>query len=326
MSDLVCDLGGTHCRLGTSVNGALDVTKNRKFQNSDFNSLNEIIKQYMNASSVDAFDAVVIAMAAPVSGNVVTLTNLNWEISSDRICHDTQAREVNFINDFEALGYSLAQTDLLKQELIIQADSTAPQGTKLVLGAGTGFNCAARHAKGAVSTCEAGHTTFPISNEIDVIISRYFSQQYGRCSLDRVLSGSGIQTLYNIICLEMAITPRAIDSTAIVQSALRGNCRASVRTCDEFLRILGRTTGDLALMFLAHGGVYLTGGLTRALLPLLALHGNSFERNFTSKGRMADMMRSFSVSLIADDFQALRGCTEYRRSSGSSGGLGMDPQ
>ena len=67
--------------------------------------------------------------------------------------------------------------------------------------------------------------------------------------------------------------------------------------------------GNLSLIHLPFGGVYLSGGVARAFKPYLDQFG--FDTAFRDKGRFAGFMSNFTVHVIEDDYAALTGCAAH---------------
>lgn len=308
----VCDLGGTHCRIGQYVDGDLDAASVARFRNSEHASFAALMRHYHESSGVTPAGRLVIALAAPVTGDVVALTNLDWTIDRDEISRATGVADVLLINDFEALGHALSSPQSLELRSLNAGNGESRSGTKLILGAGTGFNCAARLSNGSVVCCEAGHSTFVAETEFDRALQHRFTQDFGRCSFDRVLSGSGLGAIYRTLCSLENQTPAHATSQQIIPAALGSDDALATRACHEFVRILGRAAGDLALVFLATGGVYVTGGVARGLAAFMSGPESPFLPAFKAKGRMAETMATFPVHLVLDDNTALRGCLEWQ--------------
>tara|TARA_R110002020_G_scaffold16823_2_gene59318 strand:- start:11377 stop:12333 length:957 start_codon:yes stop_codon:yes gene_type:complete len=307
----VCDLGGTHCRIGHYVDGRLDAASVARFRNADYPSFAALMTHYHAGAGVAPADRLVIALAAPVTGDVVALTNLDWIIDRQEISRAVGVPEVFLINDFEALGHALSAPQAL-QSLSLQEGTQPASGTRLILGAGTGFNCAARLSDGSVAICEAGHSTFVTETDLDRALQARISQRHGRCSNDRVLSGSGLAEIYLTLCDLEGQTPRYATSQQVVPAALAQDDDLAVQACREFARMLGRAAGDLALVFLATGGVFVTGGMAHALQALMVGPDSSFLQAFRAKGRMTGTMETFPVHLVLDDNAALLGCHEFQ--------------
>ncbi len=312
MNALVCDLGGTSCRLGLANHQALAPASVRVIANDRHSGFSDLLAAYVSDVAASDVTEVVIALAAPVTGDFVELTNRDWVISKSEIRQVTGAASVHFINDFEALGHSLGLPAQLHTQSVLSGDQL-PDGVRLVLGGGTGFNCAARLGSGEVVCCEAGHTTFAVETEIDERLRDRFTSEFGRCSNDRLLSGSGLVAIYREVCVLAGAPATFSGSAGIVEAGLGGSDPLALLACEEFCRMIGRAAGDLALIFLAAGGVFLTGGVTRALMPILREKNGPFHRAFIAKGRMTDLASTFPVHLILDDSAALLGCVGHLR-------------
>ena len=76
-----------------------------------------------------------------------------------------------------------------------------------------------------------------------------------------------------------------------------------------FARLLGTVAGNLALITLPFGGVYLIGGVSQAFAPHLERFG--FDDAFRDKGRFAGFMGNFGVEVVTDDYAALAGCARH---------------
>ena len=75
--------------------------------------------------------------------------------------------------------------------------------------------------------------------------------------------------------------------------------------------MLGQVLSDLALIHLPFGGIYLIGGLARAMAPFFDAGG--LPESFHHKGRFSDFLRAFSLHIVEDDYSALTGCARYAR-------------
>ena len=78
---------------------------------------------------------------------------------------------------------------------------------------------------------------------------------------------------------------------------------------DVFASFMGSVLGDLALITLPFGGIYIIGGVARAVYPFL--DAQNFISGFCDKGRFSDFNSEFSVQIIDDDFAALNGCVSF---------------
>lgn len=312
MTQLVCDLGGTHCRLALVHHGNMVPETCTSLSNDGFQSFDALLSHYLQQPALSAqFTDVVVALAAPITGDRVALTNRNWMLDRNAISQICGGAAVFLINDFEALGHALNRTNDLSLRAITPDLLKSGGKTRIILGAGTGFNSAACTASGEVVCSETGHTTLAVETDIDRHLQKEFSGRFGRCSQERVLSGIGLIAVYHAVCEREGQDAQFSCSFDIVQSGISGDNPCAVRACTEFARVLGRSAGDLALTFMAYGGVFLNGGVTRALAPFLTSYDGPFAVAFRHKGRMAEQMKQFPIYLIQDDCAALFGCMDW---------------
>ncbi|MCC0044098.1 MAG: glucokinase, partial [Brucellaceae bacterium] len=281
---LACDLGGTNVRFGLGEAGKLARETVRQFPGDEFSGFEDAARSYLKLVEVTAVASAVIALAAPIDGDSVRLTNRDWTISRKEVATLSGAQSVVLINDFAALGAALSQRFALDTELM----QSGPQGdgVRLVLGSGTGFNASALVAGNHVLSAEIGHTTFAPAPGIETELRDHYADAFGRCSHDRVLSGSGLLTLYRLLCASSGRRPATEKTSDVTTAAAEASDDDAVAACRTFAGMLGRTAGDLALTFLPYGGIYLTGSVTRALRPFIRGGESAFAQAFFAKGRM----------------------------------------
>ena len=289
MTQLVCDLGGTYCRLALVEHDKMVPATCISLENDSFQSFDALLAHYLeDFTASHQISCVVIALAAPVTGDRVALTNRDWTLDRNVISDICGGAAVFLINDFEALGHALNRPADLSLRAITPDLAKGAAQTRIILGAGTGFNSAACTPSGEIIRSETGHTTLAVETDIDRHLQQQLSDRFGRCSQERILSGVGL-----------------------VRAGTASNDPCAEQACKEFARIMGRAAGDLALIFMAYGGVFLNGGVTRALAPFLTSYDGPFGIAFRNKGRMAEQMKQFPVYLILDDHAALSGCMDW---------------
>jgi glucokinase len=186
-----------------------------------------------------------------------------------------------------------------------------------VLGAGTGFNAAACYPPRFgdvphVAAAECGHATLAFEGKAEFSLQCKLSSGRGRASVERALSGNGLREIYEWVCERNGRNVDGKTSAEIAALAVSSTDSDCVEAADMFLRLLGRVTGDLSLTFLPTGGIYVSGGVCRALAPLMT-STPTFARAFRAKGRMTPFMSAYSAFLLLDDLAALGGCVEWLR-------------
>lgn len=315
---LVGDIGGTNCRLALAEVTGDNVTLQHitRFQNANVAGLHEHIKTFLNDR--ERPDKAVLAVAGPTDGTRVKFTNLAWSIDANELCAGFGFQSVRLINDFSAVGYGLASLQAGDVKTL-QAGFHKPNSTHVAAGAGTGLGVVISTWDGKQyqpHASEGGHISFaPIDDEQMALLRFLLDKQGdawgGRVSVERLISGPGIETLYDF-CLA---TAEAVKTDAgkietrtaseITQAALAGNDANAVHALQLFARIYAQTAGDLALIAQAHGGVYLAGGIPPKILPFL--EEAAFLESFCRKGRYRDWLRNVPVNVVLDPDIGLKG-------------------
>jgi len=311
LKTLVADIGGTNSRLAIAITSRQDkeiTLKNiHKFRNSDFNNFDEVIKRYLSISDERLISRMCIAAAGIISDTTVEMSNLNWKITVPSLQKTAKIDEVFIINDLQAQGYALdfiEPNDL--EELIEGSYSKGPNDTKLVCGMGTGFNVAIAYqtAFGTfVPASEYGHARTTTANEKQKMILKKLEENSSFVSYENILAGPGLNRLDQVLNQRKDRTP-----SDILSAAQEGDLKAK-EVGSELAGFAGQAFGDFALMNMALGGVYLIGGVARAVMPYLK--EENFKQNFYDRGNFSEIMKKISVYLILDDYAALKGCANY---------------
>ena len=306
MQVLLADIGGTHSRFGfIGTNGRPESVVS--WDNDRFARLEDAIAAYL-ADHPGKLQAAVIGVAAPVRSRAIRLTNRSgWDFNLDELGRRFGLARVEAMNDFEAQAWSLGVLNSEDVRFLGPAKPAAA-GAKVVLGPGTGLGVAAlvpvANGWQAVSS-EGGHMRFGAAEKDEEEIFVRLLQQ-GPVSAERVISGSGMPRLH------AAVNPDAKERTAaeVVQQAQAGNA-AACATITFFVRMLGRFAGDVALMFKAWGGVYITGGVTARLGTLL--DEKVLRDAFDAHPPYEDILRSIPTLTITAAHPGLIGCAAFAK-------------
>ena len=195
-------------------------------------------------------------------------------------------------------------------------DAAARPAARVILGPGTGLGCAALvpsiDADGApvAVTSEGGHMGFTVVTDDDRRVFELALRRYGRVSWERVCCGSGLALVHTALHPDDALDGASDgDPSAVVESAKADAGSAAAASVRQFSGMLGAFAGDLALVFRASGGVFLTGGVLGHL-------GDAFDRTaflarFVDKGRYRAWLDGLAVRIVVADDCALRGCARY---------------
>ena len=310
---LVGDIGGTHARLGlvdleTGRFEAPPVT----LLCGDHAGLEDLLAAYLRANP-DAGRAteVAVAVAGPVTNGAASFTNLSWSVSDAGLEAAGFARAA-VINDFEALALAARRVTAADKAPI--GPALAPRrGTIAVLGPGTGLGAAAWcvDARGSAAlVTEGGHMGFSPSDEVELEVWRILARRFGRVSLERILSGSGLVNLHAALN-EIEGSAVAYTSPAELLDAARRGEPTAQATLERFCSILGSAAADFALAYGAVGGVLLAGGLPPRMLD--ELNAGGFRAAFERKGRLSGYLETIPTEVIIHPYLALVGAAERLR-------------
>lgn len=306
---LVGDVGGTNCRLALAQDSGAGLTlfSARGYKCADFPQAETAIAGYLDALGWESpLRATVIAVAGPVRGGVVQSTNMAWRLSEVALTSRRLGRAM-LVNDYTALALSvehLTCADLQPIGRDVQEDPAAPVA---IIGAGTGFGAGVLMRGGFVDVpiaTEGGHVSFAPGDDIEIEILRILMRQFGRVSIERLLSGPGLVNLRRALC-EIAGRPREeLCSEDIVHEAERGDLLSQL-ALERFCAIYGSVAGDFALAYGARGGIYLGGGIAPAIVA--RLERSAFRARFEEKGRFHAYMTGIPTQIITNTTAALLG-------------------
>jgi glucokinase len=214
---------------------------------------------------------------------------------------------VRLINDFTAMARSVPA--LLPKDLIrIGPEVQGTNGAAVaVLGPGTGFGVSCLVGAGpyeAVLATEGGHIPFAPQSELEQDVLRTLAKQFGRVSVERILSGPGLVSLYQTLAEISGHTVYCEVPSDVTSAAASGDELASM-TADMFCSILGAVAGDFTLAYGARGGVYIAGGIAPRLLDRLS--AGRFRDCFEAKGRFKAYLSAVPTWVIMHPYAALLG-------------------
>ncbi|MBB5721622.1 glucokinase [Loktanella ponticola] len=307
---LVADIGGTNTRVALADGTRVLPDTIRRYANMNFAGLEPVLQQYLSEEGDVSPIATCVAVAGPVQDGQATMTNLDWTMTNASLAAATNAPTVAILNDLQAQGYAVGHIADENLDTVLAGDAAKPTAAKLVVGVGTGFNAAPviESAGGrVVPPSESGHVTLPTLTPADRDLADFVAQIHGFPSVEDVLSGRGIENVYRFVTTQKG-TPAQMKAQAIMAACDAGDADA-LETVAICVRMLGAVCGNLALTLLPFGGIYLVGGVSRALAPHLEKCG--FAAAFQDKGRFADFMQQFPISVVTDDYAALTGCAAY---------------
>jgi glucokinase len=311
---LVADIGGTNARF--AILGTKGVpTRLRVLACDDFGSLGDAAEAYLNSINIAAPPScAAIAIASPVTGDKVTLTNRkSWSFSTKALQRRLGLADLAIVNDFIAIA--LAVPGLKSADLLKIGPGKAVKDTPIaVLGPGTGLGVSLLVPHGGrwlpVAT-EGGHVTLPAADEADEAVIALLRARFGHVSAERVLSGPGLVNLYDAVSAVAGKPAAPLTPAEITDRALAGSDGQAAAALDRFCALLGTVAGDLALTTGALGGVYIAGGIAPRFGRYLAK--SPFRRRFEAKGRFKSYLQQIPVHVVTAEQPALRGLSRLLR-------------
>jgi len=312
---LVADIGGTNARFALVDHSDALTRMCGKTATADHPDISSAIREVVFPEAETKPRTAIIAVAGPVTGNVIPLTNAAWVIEPLAMISELGLEEVVVLNDFEAQALALPGYSGLDVEQIGRGAVRA-ESAKFVLGPGTGLGAAAMiYAAGTWVPVpgEGGHVELgPVTPE-EVEIWPHIERVGGRIGAEQVLSGTGMPRLARAVTNWMNVE-RQFDTPASITHAAEDNDPAAVKTLEVFARSLGRVAGDFALTVLARGGVYLTGGITPRITRFLTDGG--FRAAFEAKAPHQTLMAKIPTFIVRHSNPALEGLASFARAPG----------
>jgi glucokinase len=302
---LLCDIGGTNVRVAEARAPGEAPGAPVQTQTQHHAGLAEAL-QSLAANWPRRARSLIVCAAGPLEGRRLKLTNAEWTIDGPEIAKVLKLEQGLLLNDFEAQALSLPALlpDWTKE---IGSIPSADSGLRLVLGPGTGLGAAAlAEIEGRLLplATETGHTDFGPASAEEEAIWPHLERVHERVTAESVISGPGLVRLHKARLACRGIESAPCDGVAIVDRALAGGVE-EIATIGLFWRLVARLSGDLALTFLATGGISLAGGILPRIVDLL--DAAEFRRVFEAKAPLEHVVRAIPAHVITDGRGVLAG-------------------
>jgi glucokinase len=300
---LIADIGGTTSRLAViGPHGRPD--RVLRFPNREVPDMAGAIARYVAEADVRP-SAGVLAVAAPVDGDAIALTNRAWRFRLSDLKARFGFSQLFAINDFAAVAWALLGLGP-DQVRFIGPQLPCGSGVRIACGPGTGLGVAALipdNGSWRVLASEGGHVSFgPADTDEEPVFTRLRAMA-GAVSAETVLSGPGLTRLHQALHVEA----EALASEEILARAKARDAPA-VATVAMFVRLLGRYAGDIALVFRA-AGVYLAGGVGEGIAPLI--DAREFRRAFEAHRPYERLLATIPTFVITERTPGLTGCAVF---------------
>lgn len=315
---LAGDIGGTNARLALfeSSGGELTMAAQTAYRTHEFPSLQEIVRVFIAANPA-RIEAACLGVAGPVMKNRVTATNLAWEVDGALLSETLRLPPVMLLNDLVAYAYGALA--MPPSQLIVLQAGTRMEGNRALIAAGTGLGVGGllwSDGQHLPVPTEGGHADFAAIDDVGVDLYRYLRAKFGRVSFERVLSGPGLLNIYEFLRdsgrasepaeLAQELAASSDAPATISAHGMAGRYAICEQAVDVFCRYYGACAGNVALNFIATGGLYVGGGIAIKTLANPKLQ-SAFLQAFTTKGRLSSVVKAIPVMLINNEYAGLIG-------------------
>ncbi len=317
---LVGDVGGTNARFAAAYRRGdwIRVEQFERYSGKSFSNFNAALDGYLDKTGLRPASAC-IAVAGPVRGGKVHLTNRDWSVSEAEISERYGIAKVLVVNDFAAMARSVPELEPDAFSVVLEG-TPVPGAPILVAGPGTGFGVATLFPSAGgwtVLAGEGGHMAYAPRTELERNVARLLARDHGYVSNELVASGSGLEEVHAAFC---EIYGRPLSGPTPEEM------RAQADAGDEMYRALIQlramavmgAVGDLALANGALGGVVLAGGVSERFAAFLRTP-DAGER-FAARGPMSDYLADCTVRLLHAPEAPLIGAAAYFSQLRAAGG------
>jgi len=296
------DIGGTKTLLAlASVGGAaIAILHEQRYASCEHEGLAPLLDDFLAGGPIPA--AACFGVAGPTDGQTADLTYLPWRLSASALERRFGIRHVGLVNDFAAAAHGLPL--VAPQHVVpLQAGQPLARAPRVILGAGTGLGVAGMVWNGERSQVipgEGGHMGFSPQTPEQLKLAEALLAQTGRVSVEDVVSGPGLVRIHRFL------GGRADSPAGVGAAALDGSDPLARRALGLWLEAYGAFAGDLALQWLAQGGVYLAGGMAAKLLPDGA-GAAPFVAAFNAKREHRPLAEAMPIHLVTEERLGLLG-------------------
>lgn len=319
---LAGDIGGTHTRIALFDEQSaprLRMVLEQIYASREHHGLEEILSLFLSNQQVK-LQAACFGVAGPVFKGRATASNLAWIMDALSLAKLLKLESVWLLNDLAAHAAGIEHLE--PGDLAPLNSAPAGEGNRALIAAGTGLGEAGVFWDGRQHipfASEGGHADFAPRNETEIQLHSHLAAKFGHVSCERILSGPGLKNVYDFLRdsrteeepknLKQEMAQAADPAALIAQYGLSGKASLCAHALEIFASVYGAEAGNVALRFLATGGVYLSGGIAARILPKLQEPG--FMQAFQDKGRMQALMKTIPVHVVTNDRVGLLGAAHY---------------
>ncbi|HEY0044814.1 MAG TPA: glucokinase [Allosphingosinicella sp.] len=303
MTEIVAvDIGGTHARFAIAeveAGRVVHMDDEITLKTAEHASLQTAWEDFGGQIGRPLPPAAAIAVAGPIQGEVLKLTNNPWVIRPAFIPRKLGAERYTLVNDFGAVAHAVGQLSDDRFTHLCGPEQPLPQeGVITIVGPGTGLGVAQllkRDGRYHVIETEGGHIDFAPLDALEDKILQHLRKHYRRVSVERIVSGQGLPNIYEALATIENRPVHFRDEKELWKAAMSGEDSLASAAFDRVCLSLGAVAGDIALAQGAQA-VVIAGGLGQRLAGHLPKSG--FRDRFIAKGRFERRMDDMPVKLI----------------------------
>ena len=306
---LLGDIGGTHARFALVHGDGTPITQEVTLSTGQYPDLAAAAQAYLQQAGHPAVREACIAIANPIDGDRLKMTNNHWQFSIEATRQQLGLDRLLMLNDWEAMAMAalaLKGTDLEQ----IGSGQAVPDAPKGLIGPGTGLGVSSlvrsRRGDWVPIAGEGGHVSLSPTCAREADILRVLWRSHPHVSAERAISGMGLENLYRAICELNRTEAEPLVAAQVTARALAAQDVACEEALECMCRLLGNAASNLAVTLGARGGIYIGGGVIDRLGDYFAQSG--FRAAFEAKGRFENYMQRIPTYVIRAKQPALMGC------------------
>ncbi|GGC95652.1 hypothetical protein GCM10011396_48810 [Undibacterium terreum] len=307
----MADIGGTNARFALET-AADRIEAVAVLPCEDYPNVEDAMQAYLatpaiRALSPDGVRYCALAIANPVTGDQVQMTNHHWQFSIEAVRQKLGFELFLVVNDFTALAMSLPHL-AVDQKQQVGGGSAKNEHVIGLVGAGTGLGVSGLIPSNGHWTplqSEGGHVTFSPADETEIGILRFAWGEFGHVSAERLLSGDGLELIYRALADMQGLSVPGLPAPEISRLALAGENALCEEAIDRFCAILGTVAGNLAVTLGSLGGIYIGGGIVPRLGQRFL--ASPFRERFEQKGRFVSYLAQIPTYVITAEYPAFLG-------------------
>ncbi len=318
---LIADIGGTNARFALApiklkkpsqgfTLSEEELIHSKTLDGENYDNIHGAVTDYLSGlpESIDRPTHGVLAIACPTDQDQITMTNHTWSFKVSELKTFLGFETLIFINDYHALANSLPH--LGSTGALQIGEGTPEKGSPmLVTGPGTGLGAGGlafdKHNSPITLPGEGGHMHFAATNDDEIQILKFLLTKYERVSAERLLSGMGLENIYQAYCHIDGVQFNELSAPEVTRHAVDSTNEQCKKAFTTFCSVLGSFAGDAAMLSGAKGGVFIAGGILPRFIDFF--QSSEFRKRFEDKGRMRSFVENIPTYLIVSSQPGLIG-------------------